>query len=139
MRPEGEAGLIVIDSAVWIAWFNGRSGPHVDRLEAALLRNEEILTAPVIIAEVLEGFSDDRDFELARGVLTGLRSVALDVDGHVQSARLYRSLRKRGITIRGVVDCIIAQTCLSEGAEILTPDRDFAAIAKHTALRLCAV
>jgi hypothetical protein len=52
---------------------------------------------------------------------------------------LFRRLRRRGITVRGAVDCIVAQTCIAANAELLTGDRDFAAIARHAPLRLCAV
>jgi len=54
----------------------------------------------------------------------------------VRAARLFRSLRQKGITVRGAVDCIIAQTCLDVDAELLSPDADFERIARHTPLRL---
>ena len=49
--------------------------------------------------------------------------------------RLFRSLRRTGITVRGAIDCIIAQTCLDLEAELLSPDADFEHIARHTSLR----
>ncbi len=131
--------MIVVDSAVWVAWFNGRADPHVSRLDRGRARKEDFATAPLIITEVLQGFADDREFERARDFMIRLPSLALDENGHVEAARLYRTLRKRGLTIRGTVDCIIAQTCISNACELLSPDRDFAAIAKHSALKLCAV
>jgi predicted nucleic acid-binding protein len=47
-----------------------------------------------------------------------------------------RSLRQKGITVRGAVDCIIAQTCLDVDAELLSPDADFERMTRHTRLRL---
>lgn len=41
--------------------------------------------------------------------------------------------------MRGTIDCIIAQTCITAGLELLSTDQDFAGIARHTPLRLCAV
>jgi predicted nucleic acid-binding protein len=58
------------------------------------------------------------------------------VECHVRAARLFRTLRRKGVTVRGAVDCVIAQTCLDIGAELLSPDADFRHIARHTALRL---
>lgn len=52
---------------------------------------------------------------------------------------LLRRLRSTGVTVRGTIDCIIAQTCITAGVELLSTDQDFAAIARHTSLRLCAV
>ena len=58
------------------------------------------------------------------------------VNCHVRAARLFRSLRRKGVTVRGAVDCIIAQACLDIEAELLSPDADFERIALHTPLRL---
>jgi predicted nucleic acid-binding protein len=57
----------------------------------------------------------------------------------VAAARLFRALGRQGVTVRGAVDCIIAQTCIAADAELLSGDRDFAAIARRTPLRLCTV
>jgi predicted nucleic acid-binding protein len=130
--------VIVVDTTVWADWFNGVETPEVDRLGQALDRQEAGLT-PLILTEVLQGFRADSDFERARTLLVRLPALALDIGGHVAAARLFRSLRRRGVTIRGAVDCIIAQTCIAADADLLSSDRDFAAIARYTRLRLCRV
>jgi predicted nucleic acid-binding protein len=130
--------MIVVDTAVWADWFNGADTPVAHRLDRALARQEAGVT-PLILTEVLQGFRSDRAFETARTLLIGLPVLALDTDGHVAAARLFRTLRRRGVTVRGAVDCIIAQTCIAAGAELLSADRDFRAIARHTSLRLCAL
>ena len=130
--------MIVVDTTVWADWFNGDDSPAVDRLALALERHEVGLIPPVL-TEILQGFRADADFERARGLLTQLPVLALDLDGHVAAARLFRRLRARGVTVRGTIDCIIAQTCITAGAELLSTDRDFAAIARHSPLRLCQV
>jgi predicted nucleic acid-binding protein len=130
--------VIVVDTAVWADWFNGVDSPQVGRLGEAVDRQDAGLV-PVVLTEVLQGFRADRDFVRARDLLRGLPLLALDVDGHIEAARLYRRLRTRGVTVRGTIDCIIAQTCITAGAELLSTDQDFAAIARHTSLRLCAV
>jgi predicted nucleic acid-binding protein len=128
--------VIVVDTAVWADWFNGIASPQVTRLGHAIDRQDAGLV-PVILTEVLQGFRADRDFARARSLLLGLPLLALDVDGHVEAARLYRRLRNRGITVRGTIDCIIAQTCITASVELLSTDQDFAGIARHTPLRLC--
>jgi hypothetical protein len=130
--------MIVVDTMVWADWFNGAQTPEVDRLDQALTAQEAGLTL-LILTEVLQGFRVDTDFEQARAWLVRLPVLELDVDGHVAAALLFRRLRHKGITVRGVVDCIVAQTCIEAGAELLTGDRDFTAIARHAPLRLCAV
>ena len=130
--------MIVVDTAVWADWFNGIDSPEADHLDQALGQQDAGLV-PVILTEVLQGFRSDRDFERARPLLGRLPVLTLDMDGHADAARLFRQLRARGITIRGAIDCIIAQTCIAAGVELLSTDQDFVAIARHTPLRLCAV
>ena len=130
--------MIVVDTTVWADWFNGAQTPEVDRLDQALAAHEAGLT-PLILTEILQGFRADADFERARALLARLPVLELDVDGHVAAARLFRLMRRRGITVRGAVDCVVAQTCIVANAELLTSDRDFTAVARHAPLRLCAI
>jgi len=130
--------VIVVDTTVWADWFNGRDSLEVDRLDQALSRQDAGLV-PLILTEVLQGIRSDRDFERARALLVRLPVLSLDLEGHAAAARLFRRLRSKGITVRGAIDCIIAQTCIAAGVELLSADLDFAPIARHTTLRLCAI
>lgn len=128
--------MIVVDSSTWADFFNGASTPHVERLDAALQHEEDLAVLPIIITEVLQGFRSENSFRQAQRVLQALPIIEPKVDCHVRAARLFRSLRKAGITVRGAIDCIIAQTCLDLRAELLSPDVDFEHIARHASLRL---
>lgn len=130
--------MIVVDTAVWADWFRGIDSSQVDRLTLAIERHDVGLV-PAVLTEVLQGFRADADLERARSLLVQLPVLALDVEGHVAAARLFRRLRSRGVTVRGTIDCIIAQTCIAAGVELLSIGRDFEVIARHTPLRLCAV
>jgi predicted nucleic acid-binding protein len=130
--------MIVVDTTVWADWFNGADSREVDRLERAL-DGQEAGLVPVILTEVLQGFRSDRDGERARVLLIQLPVLTLDTDGHVDAALLFRRLRRRGVTVRGAIDCIVAQTCITAGVELLSSDQDFVGIARHSSLRLCAV
>ena len=128
--------MSIVDSNTWADFFNGASNPHVQRLDLALQEEEDLAVVPIIITEVLQGFRTDSGFQRARRVLLALPVIEPTVACHVRAARLFRSLRQKGITVRGAVDCIIAQTCLDVDAELLSPDADFERIASHTPLRL---
>jgi len=128
--------VIVVDSNTWGDYFNGADEPHVVRLQAALGDEEDLAVLPNIVTEVLQGFRTERGFRDAERVLVALPVIHPDLDTHVRAARLFRSLRREGVTIRGAVDCVIAQACLDLGALLLSPDRDFEQIATHTELRL---
>jgi predicted nucleic acid-binding protein len=130
--------LIVVDTTVWADWFNGIDSRATGRLGDAL-DHQDVGLLPVILTEVLQGFRADRDFLRARDLMAPLPLLALDVPGHIAAAGLYRRLRRRGVTVRGTIDCIIAQTCITAGVELLSMDQDFAAIARHTPLRLCVM
>jgi predicted nucleic acid-binding protein len=128
--------MIVVDSNSWADFFNGTTAPHVGRLDTALREEEDLAVIPVIITEVLQGFRTDAGFRLARDLLISLPVVHPPVDCHVRAAGLFRSLRRKGITVRGAVDCVIAQVCIDLDAELLSPDADFERIAMHAPLRL---
>ena len=128
--------MLIVDSNTWADFFNGADTEHVRRLDDALEDEEDLAVLPIIITEVLQGFRTDNGFERARRVLVALPAIPPTVDRHVAAAQLFRSLRRRGITARGAIDCVIAQSCIELDAELLSPDRDFEAIARHTTLRL---
>jgi predicted nucleic acid-binding protein len=128
--------MILVDSNTWADFFNGAATPHVARLDEALGDEEDLSVIPIIVTEVLQGFRTDTGFQRARRLLVSLPMIHPTLDCHVRAARLFRTLRRKGVTVRGAVDCVIAQTCLDTGAELLSPDADFGHIAHHTALRL---
>lgn len=128
--------MIVVDSNTWAEYFSGSSQPHAVRLDLALREEEDLAVIPIIITEVLQGFRTDTGFERARDVLVSLPVIDPNVRCHVRAARLCRSLRGKGITVRGAVDCVIAQVCLDIDATLLSPDTDFEHIARHEPLRL---
>lgn len=132
-----DARMIIVDSNTWADFFNGATTPYVRRLDAALDEEEDLAVVPIIITEVLQGFRTDSGYRRARRALLALPVIEPSVGCHVRAASLFRSLRREGVTVRGAVDCIIAQTCLDIGAELLSPDADFRRIARHTRLRLC--
>lgn len=127
--------MILVDSNAWADYFNGARTPHASRLDAALRDEEDLAVIPIIITEVLQGFRTETGFQRARRLLVSLPVIHPDLDCHVRAARMFRMLRRQGVTVRGAVDCVIAQTCLDLDAELLSPDGDFAHIARHTGLR----
>lgn len=128
--------MIIVDSNTWADYFNGRPTPHVERLDTALEVEEDIAVLSIIVTEVLQGFRTDSGFRRAKEVLVALPVIEPSLDCHVRAASLFRSLRRKGITVRGAVDCVIAQASLEAEATLLTPDVDFERIAEHTRLRV---
>ena len=128
--------MMIVDSNTWADYFNGVRSFHALRLDVALQDEEDLAVLPIILTEVLQGFRTEAGFQRARRVLVSLPIIHPTVGSHVSAAHLFRTLRRKGVPVRGAVDCVIAQTCLELQAELLSPDTDFEQIARHTALRL---
>ena len=127
--------MILVDSSVWIDYFRGVATPQSDRLDA-LLGAEPLATGDVLLAEVLQGFVSDRDFNAALRLLTSLS--VIDMGGQdiaVQAARNFRTLRARGVTVRKTIDTLIATRCIESGYSLLYSDRDFDPFVEHLGLR----
>ena len=105
--------MILVDSSVWIDYFRGTVTPQTDRLDS-LLGNEPVAIGDLILAEVLQGFTSDRDFNKALRLMTALHVVELGgQDMAIQAARNFRTLRALGVTVRKTIDTLIA-TCAIE-------------------------
>ncbi|MCZ6681052.1 MAG: PIN domain nuclease [Candidatus Poribacteria bacterium] len=117
--------MIVVDSSVWIDYFNEVRTPATVYLDDPP-DPRLIATGDLIVSEVLQGFRDDRDFADAEEILrtyTIYPMVTLELA--IQSANNYRTLRRRGITIRKTIDCLIATFVIESGFRLLHSDRDF--------------
>ena len=128
--------MILVDSSVWIDFFNGRDSRETDLL-ALLLRRRILLTGDLILAEVLQGFRDDRQVAWARHALLSLPYADLaGLEVALASAQNYRLLRAKGVTIRKTIDVLIATFCIRGGHVLLHGDRDIEPMIEHLGLRI---
>ena len=127
--------MLMVDSSVWIDYFNGRASPETDVLNDAL-GNDLVLIGDLMLAEVLQGFRSERHYRQARGLLLALEPVnLLDTAIALRSAENYRKLRRKGATVRKTTDCIIATWCIDNGLPLLHSDRDFQPFHDHLGLK----
>ena len=127
--------MILVDSSVWINFFRGTVTPQSERLDQ-LLGREPLLIGDLILAEVLQGFTSERDFNQARKMLGALELVNLGgAEMAVQAARNFRTLRAKGVTIRKTIDTFIATCCIEQDHALLFSDRDFDPFVLHLGLR----
>lgn len=128
---------ILVDSSVWIDFFNGVPSPPEVILHDLLEAEDPLCLSNIILAETLQGFKEDRDFESAKSHLLTFPVYSLATpEGYVRAAQLYRKCRKRGLTIRNTVDCLIAQTAIEHRLILLHNDSDFDRIATVSDLRI---
>lgn len=126
--------MILVDSSVWIDYFRGTATPQAEMLDS-LLGTEPMAIGDLILAEVLQGFVSDRDFNQAKKLLTSL--VLVDLVGRdiaIQAAKNFRTLRALGITVRKTIDTLIATRCIENRLALLYSDRDFDPFVEHLGL-----
>ena len=126
--------MIVVDSSVWIDFLNGRNAPHVRRLRA-VLGTDEVIVGDLMLCEVLQGLGSERSAREVEALL--LRFEIVPMAGEeiaVIAARNFRSLRKRGITVRKTIDLLIGAWCIENRRPLLHNDSDFRPMARHLGL-----
>lgn len=135
---QGASLMVLIDTTVWIDFFAGRNAPHVTRLQQLIEDEEDVCLCGVILSEVLQGIRSDTDFARTKEYLDDLIFLPMRQTTFLGAAEMYRTLRKKGVTIRQPVDCMIASVALEYDTRLLHNDRDFDHIARHVKLRIYA-
>ena len=128
--------MILVDSSVWIDYFNGHKTWQTNLLNN-LLSDVPVIIGDLILIEILQGFRSDKDYESVKSYLSDLPF--RQMGGYqvaVQSAQNYRTLRKKGVTVRKTIDVIISTYCILEGLPLLHDDRDFDPMVSHLSLKI---
>lgn len=127
--------MILVDSSVWIDYFKGAETTETSLLDE-FLSTDTICVGDIILAEVLQGFRSDKDYKLAKEMLTDLPIYQIMTpELALVGADNYRKLRKKGITVRKSVDNWIATFCNQNKVPLLFSDKDFNPYAEHLGLR----
>lgn len=128
--------MVIVDTSVWIDYLNNQASPQTIWLEFAL-GHKDIGLSSLILCEILQGFRDNNEALRTRDKLlnfpvfeTGSTHLAM------RSAENFRFLRRKGVTIRSTIDCIIATFCIEHGHQLLHKDGDFESFEKHLGLRV---
>jgi hypothetical protein len=129
--------MILVDTSALVPYLKGKNTSASDYLHAVLAREIDILFPPEVVQEVLQGARDPMEWRSLMDYLL-TQEMALPRDpllAHVEAARIYFDCRRRGITIRSSVDCLIAQRALEHDLALLHQDRDFDAIRRVRPLK----
>ena len=127
--------MILVDSSVWIDYFNGAETKETKLLDK-FLTTDAICIGDIILAEVLQGFRSDKDYKLAKEMLLDLPVYqVMSPELAIDSADNYRKLRKKGITVRKSVDNWIATFCIQNRIPLLFSDKDFNPYVEYLGLR----
>ncbi|MBC7376357.1 MAG: PIN domain nuclease [Burkholderiaceae bacterium] len=129
--------MVVVDSGVWIDFFNGADTPQRNVLRELLTHGEVALIVPdLVLYEVLRGFRRERDYLQAEALMLSMTVESTGGQALAQRAAThYRSLREQGVTVRKSIDVLLATFCIARGYTLLHRDRDFNAFEELRGLR----
>jgi predicted nucleic acid-binding protein len=129
--------VLVVDSGVWIDYFNNADHPAADELGRLLDAGEIRIVVPDLVAfEVLRGFRAEGDLRQARRLFDSLDiEAACTPELALIAAQHYRSLRAQGITVRSGIDVLVASFCIERDYALLHHDRDYRAFEHRRGLR----
>jgi predicted nucleic acid-binding protein len=127
--------MVLVDSSVWINYFNGKNTWQTETLDQMLLQIP-LLIGDLILTEVLQGFKKESEYNKAKEVLSILSCKRLGgYEIAIKSAENYRKLRKKGVTVRKTIDVIIGTFCINENIALLQDDKDFEQMVKYLGLK----
>ena len=129
--------MLVVDSDVWIDFFDAADHPAAQVLGELLDHGEVRLVVPdLVLFEVLRGFRHERDYRQARLLM---ESLSIEATGGTElalaAAQHYRGLRALGTTVRSTIDVLLATFCIEHDYALLHRDRDFDAFEELRGLR----
>ena len=130
--------MILVDTGVWIDYFNGVENKQTDSLDR-ILSDQTVLVGDIILTEILQGFDSDKEFRLAKQALDPLDCVHLGGKSlAIKAASNFRFLRSKGVTVRKTVDMLIGSWCIEHEVNLLHNDKDFDQIATQLPLKIYA-
>ena len=126
--------MIVVDSSVWIDYFIGVKNKQTNLLDENL-GLKPVAIGDLILTEVLQGFRHDKDYKTAKTLFENVTIFdMLGKEMAIKSAKNFRTLRKKGVTVRKTADIIIASFCIDQKLPLLFSGKDFIPFVKHLGL-----
>ena len=123
--------MILVDTSVLIDYLSGKQAKHVLQFDDILNRSIPFGINQFIYLELLQGASTEKEFNLLKDYLETLKFYEINkLESFNNAAKIVYLCKKKGITVRSTIDCLIVQTCLDFNLSLLHNDRDFINISK---------
>lgn len=125
--------MILVDTSIWIDFFNNKIENQKVEILAGLLKNkqETLFITDIILTEILQGIREDNKYIIIKNTMLSLPFVhAKNYDTFIHAGDIYRECRKKGITVRKTIDCLIAAIAIENNLTLLHNDHDFSNIAR---------
>lgn len=123
--------MILVDTSVLIDFFKGADNDPCRKFRHVLKNRIPFGITSQIFQEVLQGARSLTEYGTLERYLASQRFFHPKgpVASYAKAAKIYFDCRKKGITIRSTIDCLIAQIALEQELSLLHNDTDFEAMA----------
>ena len=128
--------MVIVDTSIWIDFLKGGETPGSGHLEQLLNDEIDLFTTGIIVQEVLTGIKEKRTRNSVKKDLERFITVMPSLGTHVQAAELFDGCRKKGKTLRSIVDCLVAALAIEYDLAVLQSDRDYEHIAQVFPLKI---
>ena len=128
--------MVIVDTSIWIDFLQGRDTAGALHLEQLLDDENDLFTSGIIVQEVLIGIKDKRTRNSVKKDFEAFITVMPSLGTHVQAAEIYDGCRKKGITVRSIVDCLVAALAIEYDLSVLQGDRGYQGISQVFPLKL---
>jgi predicted nucleic acid-binding protein len=124
--------MILVDTSVLIDFIRNVDNIATNKLNEIIALNIPFGITCHVYQELLQGVSTQREFSLLKEYLDTLNfyDMLYGAESYAAAAAIYFSCRKKGITVRSSIDCLIVQIALEHKLKLLHNDRDFDNIKK---------
>jgi predicted nucleic acid-binding protein len=132
--------MVLVDTCVLIDIINTQQTPETVALDRFLKDQTTVFIGDLILMELLQGARTEADAAAILESMAEFQIVQIaGSDCAIRAAFYFRSLRRRGITIRKTIDCLIAARCILDNLVLLSSDRDFAPFETHFGLQRATI
>jgi predicted nucleic acid-binding protein len=124
--------MYLVDTSVWIDYIQGRETEAVGFLDDLLSNPLAVYLSEHIYLEILQGAKNEKSFVKLQRYFSGQQFCSFrdSKESHAQAARIYFNCRRKGITVRSSIDCLIAQCAIENKLSLLHQDNDYIKIGK---------
>ncbi|MFZ0449269.1 MAG: PIN domain-containing protein [Desulfatiglandaceae bacterium] len=127
--------IVIVDTTVWIDFFAGQESLHVAALGSLVRNKDDICICGVILTEVFQDTRKEKEYKETKKRFDSFIFLPMTHATFIKAVDIYRSLRRKGITIRKPNDCMIASVAIENDIHLLHNDRDFDPIEKYFSLK----
>ena len=124
--------MYLVDTSVWVDYIKGTNTPAVEFLDTLLLTPMTVGITDLIFMEILQGAKSEAGFEKLQRYFSTQQFYRFEdpQSSYEAAALMFFNCRRRGITVRSSIDCLIAQCALENELVLLHHDKDFQQLEK---------